>query len=370
MSISKREFLRRYDAIRRMMKDEQIDCLVISGRSDYFARGNIRYVTNLSFGGQLLFPAEGRPVYFLSANQISSPKHEKAGPVRELCELKEMGEPVGQLMRELQRFDGGGKIGLLGMTTVMPVPLYLSLRDAYQDRLTDATHIFDALRNIKSDEEIEKIRRSASVADRVCLMLRDMIKPGLVDYEIYGAVKKTIYEMECEYSMELIDAGGSTMNMAWNPTGDRLEENGTLFLEITPAFEGYYAQLPVSLPVGRYSPSLSAKVDAWKEALEAGIELLRPGTTVADIHKAVVSVIERNGFRSPYPIGHAIGLDAIDFWRVDGENDTVLKPCMTLALHPCVLSGLGGEGIGMGYTYLITDTAAEKLSSIDLYSFR
>jgi hypothetical protein len=27
---------------------------------------------------------------------------------------------------------------------------------------------------------------------------------------------------------------------------------------------------------------------------------------------------------------------------------------------------LGGDGIGMGYTYLITDTGAEKLSKIDL----
>jgi Xaa-Pro aminopeptidase len=370
VSISKQEFLRRYDAIRRMMSNEQMDCLVIAGRPDYFARGNIRYVAGLPFGGYALFPKEGKPIYFLSANQISSPKHEKAAPVHELLELKELGDPVSQLIDELKRFDGGGTIGLLGATTVMPVPIYLSLKGTYAGRLVDATHIFDSLRNAKSDEEIERMRFSASVADRICLMLRDLIRPGLVDYEIYGAVKKAICELKCEYSMELIDAHGSTMNMAWSPSGDRLERNGTLFLEITPAFEGYYAQLPVSLPVIRYSPSLLRKIDVWAEALETGVSLLRPAAVVAEIHKQVTSVIEQRGFVSPFPIGHAIGLDAIDFWTINGLNKTVLRPGMTLALHPCVLSELGGEGIGMGYTYLITENGAEKLSAIDLYSFR
>ncbi len=370
MSISRQEFHRRYHAIRGMMKTGQIDCLVVASRSDYFARGNIRYITNLPFGGYALFPIEGKPVYFVSANQISSPRHDKAGPIRELLELKELKDPQAQLIAELQRFDGGRKIGLIGATTVMPVPLYLSLRDAYGDRLIDATHIFDSLRNIKSDEELDKMRVSASVADRVCLMLRDMAKPGAIDYEIYGEVKKAIYSMGCEYSMELIDAGGSTMNMAWSPSGDRLEENGTLFLEITPAFEGYYAQLPVSLPVISYSPSLLKKFDVWAEAIEAGVALLRPGTVVSDVYREVMGVIEGKGLLAPFPPGHAIGLDAIDFWTINGANRTVLQPRMTLALHPCVLSEPGGEGIGMGYTYVITETGAERFSAIDLRSFR
>jgi Xaa-Pro aminopeptidase len=370
MSISKQEFKRRYDAIRLMMKDEEIGCLVIAGRSDYFARGNIRYITNLPFGGYALFPCEGKPVYFLSANQISSPKHENAGPIHELLELKELADPAIQLADELKRFDAGKKIGLVGMTTVMPVPVYLSLRDACGVRLVDATHIFDSLRNIKSGEEIEKMRAAASVADRVCLMLKEMSRPGVSDYEIYGEVKKAIYAMECEYSMELIDAHGSTMNMAWGPGGDRLEERGTLFLEITPAVEGYYAQLPVSLPVGSYSPSLREKVDVWAEAMDAGARLLRPGSVVADIHREVVSPIKRKGFLSPFPAGHAIGLDVIDFWTVNPSNRTLLRPGMTVALHPCVLGEPGGEGVGMGYTYVITEDGAEKLSRIDLYSFR
>ena len=39
---------------------------------------------------------------------------------------------------------------------------------------------------------------------------------------------------------------------------------------------------------------------------------------------------------------------------------------MVLAIHPSVMSEVGGDACGMGYTYIITDDGFEKLSSIDL----
>jgi Xaa-Pro aminopeptidase len=201
------------------------------------------------------------------------------------------------------------------------------------------------------------------------MMLRKTIRPGLTDYEIYGMVKKAIYEMKCDYSMELIDAAGSTMNMAWGPSGDILEEDGTLFLEITPAFDGYYAQLPVSLPATRFKPSYRRMVDAWVEAMEKATALLRPGTPASAVRNAAVAVIEEKGFLSPLPVGHAIGLDVIDCWGINESNSTILEAGMTVALHPPVLADFGGDGVGMGYTYLIKTEGAEKLSGIDLAAF-
>jgi Xaa-Pro aminopeptidase len=365
MAISGNEFERRHQAIRGAMGEQGIDCLIIAGRPDYFNRGNVRYVTNLALGGVVLFPAEGKPVYFVSVAQICSPNHEKAGPIGNYLELKRISDPVTQVVDELSHFDGGKRIGVVG-STEMPVPLYLRLAEILGSRMVDSTSIFRDLRIIKSIEEMDKMRVSASIADSVCLMLKEMIRPGVSDYEIYGAVKNRIYQMECEYSMDLIDARGSTMNMAWGPIGNRLEDHGTLFMEITPAYDGYYAQLPVCLPVGRCSPALSQAAAVWNEAMEESLPLLRPGMMVGNLYKKSEEVVRRNGFVSPLPAGHAIGLDAIDFWTINGENTTKLQTGMTIAFHPCVLSLLGGDGIGMGYTYLITDNGAQKLSALDV----
>jgi Xaa-Pro aminopeptidase len=56
----------------------------------------------------------------------------------------------------------------------------------------------------------------------------------------------------------------------------------------------------------------------------------------------------------------------LDFWSVTESNPLVLEAGMTIAVHACVLKEMGGDGCGMGYTYLITETGAERLSKIDL----
>ena len=365
MGISSQEFQRRYGEIRDMMRKEQLDCLLIVGLNDDFNRGNIRYVTGLGRGGCCVFPAEGRPVLLGNPVLTNSRKLPKFMAAVDLLDLKTTAVPELEAVAQLSYFDGGNKIGIVGKTCI-PAPMYLAVAEKFGDRLVDSTEIFESLRTIKSPEEIEKMRRSALIADTVYKRLREIIRPGLGEYEIYGEVKKIIYGMGCEYSFDLIDGAGSTMNMSFVPTEDRLEPNGTLFMEITPSYDGYYCQLPVTLPVGSYTPLLREMVRTWNEADKAARKILRPGVKVSDLYHILINTVQERGFISPFRPGHSIGLDVLDFWSVTESNPLLLKAGMTIAIHPCVLKEMGGDGCGMGYTYLITETGAERLSKIDL----
>lgn len=365
MSISSQEFQRRYREIREAMEKERLDCLLIVGLNDDFNRGNIRYVTGLGRGGCCIFPLEGRPVFLANSVLTASRKLPKFMAAVDLLDLKTTTVPEEQAVVELSHFDRGNNIGLVGRTCI-PAPMYLAVTETFGNRLVDSAGIFESMRAIKSPEEIEKMRRAALIADEVYKMLRETIRPGLGEYEIYGEVKKIVYNMGCEYSFDLIDGAGSTMNMSFVPTEDRLEVNGTLFMEITPSYDGYYCQLPVTLPVGSYSPLLREMVHTWSETDKAARKILRPGTKVSDLYHVLVNTVRERGFISPFRPGHSIGLDVLDFWSVTESNPLVLRAGMTIAVHACVLKELGGDGCGMGYTYLITDTGWEKLSKIDL----
>ena len=364
MAISLEERDRRYSAIREMMKEDELDSLLVAGRDGYMNRGNIRYITNYGVvtGEQYcIFRPEGAPIFITGKGPVMA----RLKKAEWALDFRVTSDPVAQVVKELSHLAKGNKVGIVGMQDIS-VPMYLTVQEQFGNRLIDATPIFRRLRLIKSAEEIEKMRTSASIADNVYNLIKDIIRPGLSGYEIYGEMKKTIFEMGCEYSFDLIDAAGSSMNMSFFPTEDRLEANGTLFLEITPAYEGYYAQLPVTLPVGDYSPNVHRMVSAWDKADKAARKALRPGMKVSDLYDILVSTIRENGFISPYRPGHSIGLEVLDFWSITESSSEVLKPGMTLAIHPSVLLEMGGDGCGMGYTYLITDTGAEKLSSIDL----
>jgi Xaa-Pro aminopeptidase len=365
MAISNNEFQRRYQALRGEMRRASLESLLVIGAGDDFNRGNIRYLTGSGRGGCCVLKPEGPPVFLTTPNQRANPKLRRTIEALDLLDLRETADPTQALIDELGARHGKGAIGLVGLSA-MSVSMYLALKDRFGGALTDAAGIFEALREVKSPEEIDKTRRAAAVADAVYAMLRSTIRPGLGEFEIYAAVKKTVYEMGCEYSFDLIDAADSSMNMSFYPTADRLEEDGTLFMEITPAFEGYYCQLPVTLPVTAYRPRVRKMVEAWHAADEAARKVLRPGLKVSELHKVLIDTVQSHGFSSPYRPGHSLGLDALDFWSITADNHRELRPGMVVAVHPSVLAEFGGEGCGMGYTYLVTETGAERFSRVDL----
>jgi Xaa-Pro aminopeptidase len=365
MGISLPEFKRRYAGIRELMKKDEVDCLLVIGVSDDFNRGNIRYLTGYGRGGCCIFPRDGNPVYLVGPHQSTSTKIHKILEAFDLLELKETSDAVAWVKKELPEYINVGRLGIVGMSCIS-VPMYLAVMDKYADKWLDASGIMEQMRISKSVEEIEKMRTAARVADDVYEALQSYIHPGLKDFEIYAEVKRTIYENGCEYSFDLIDAESAHMNMTYWPTGERLKNNGTLFMEITPAFDGYYAQLPVTLPVWDYPPGIQKMIDVWQKATEAALEVLKPGTRVSDIYQVLINTVQENGYISPLRPGHAIGLDALDFWSITESNHSLLKPGMTLAVHPSIMTEIGGEGCGMGYTYLITETGAERFSRVEL----
>jgi Xaa-Pro aminopeptidase len=365
MGISIIEYERRYAAIRRSMGKEALDSILVIGISDDFNRGNIRYITGSGRGGTCIFPAEGKPIMLAMPNALASPKLPKTMEAFDLLDIRETTNNIEQVIKELSRLDKGNKIGLVGLAC-MSVPMYLAVKEKFLSRLIDLPLLFEPLRVIKSAEEIEKIREAAAVADKVYARLRKIIKPGVSEYSIYGEVKKIIYEEGCEYGFDLLDGAGSMMNMAFFPTVDKLEANGTLFMEISPSYQGYYAQLPVTLPVKKYQTHVKNMVIAWVEADKAVHKILRPGTRVSELYATLINTVRANGFQSPLRPGHSIGLDILDYWSITDTNDTVLKPGMAIAIHPCVMVKPGGDGVGMGYTYLITETGYERFSKIDL----
>jgi Xaa-Pro aminopeptidase len=366
MALSLKERDRRYKAIRELMIQDKFDALLVAGRGDSFSRGNIRYITNQGIiaGEQhCVFGLEGDPVYMLPGKGPVVDRLRKAAWSLDLREAYNLSEKI---IADLSRLDKGNKIGIVGMQEIS-VPLFLAVQSKFGNRLVNAVKIFEQLRSIKSDEEIEKMRTAAGIADKIFTTLKDIVKPGVTDYEIYGEVRKIIHQMGCEYSFELISAEDANMNL-YSPTGDKLKKDGTLSVEISPAYEGYYAQMPVTIAAKDFPPRLIRLIDIWKEAVVAAESAMRPGVTVSNVHSAIETVVRNHGCFSPWRHGHALGLDLIDFWSITDTNPTVLKPGMTLVVHPDIFEP-GFEGIGpcAGYTYVINNEGAENLSEVDIF---
>jgi Xaa-Pro aminopeptidase len=366
MAISLKERDRRYKAVRELMIKGKLDALLVAGRGDCFNRGNIRYITNqgiIASDQYCIFGLEGSPIFMVPGK---GPVIDRLRKAAWNLDLREAPQLLEQILEDLSRLDRGNNIGIVGIGEIA-VPIYLGVHKKFGNRLVNAVGIFEQLRIVKSTEEIEKMRTAAAIADKVFLTLKNIVKPGVIDFEIYGEVRKIIHQMGCEYSFELISAEDANMNL-FSPIGDKLKAHGTLAQEISPAYEGYYAQLPVTVPAKEFPPRLRKLIGVWKESVAAAENAMRPGNKVSDVHNAIETVVRQHGCFSPWRHGHALGLDLIDFWSVTDTNSTVLKPGMTLVIHPDIFEP-GFEGIGPcgGYTYVITEKGVENLSKVKIF---
>ncbi len=166
MGVSNREYQRRYAAIRELMKENNLDSILVVGISDDFNRGNIRYIAGTGRGGTCVFPPEGKPVLMVLPNATASPKMPKTIEAFDLLEFRETASPIEQVKKELARLDRGNKVALVGGACIS-VAMYGAVKAQLGERLADMPLLFEPLRTIKSVEEIEKLRGAAAVADKV-----------------------------------------------------------------------------------------------------------------------------------------------------------------------------------------------------------
>lgn len=369
MTISAEEFKARHDKIRKAMREQDLQLLIVAGREDIYSRGNMRYITDLTGGGYLVFPLEGKPVLFVHPVHAPSPKLSRGRPLHDFVTVQvyadgAYGDPVLDVLGELDRLDIKTGVGFVGMKEI-GAPVYQAVTDFVAEPVQDATNILRKARLIKTPEMIKHSRASAQLADEAYEIIKGMAKPGTTDYEVYAAVKEHLFKNGSEYSLEVIDAEGAKMNFTSSPTGEVLEEGGHLFMEITPAVGGVYAQLPFCLPIGEMTQKMQDLRSAWLEGFTIGEKMLAPNVRVSDISRAMKKAINARGYLTPFAQGHAIGLDVVDGWAIGDQTDILLQPGMTLALHPAAVQELGGDAFTCGYTYLITESGAERLSSIN-----
>ncbi len=357
--------------IRAEMRARDIDVLLVAGLQDIFNRGHVRYISNLGGGGMIVLPLEGNLTHFIHPVLAQSPKIDKVGPIREFIDVRPFGDGAYGFANDsvglIKSMNPTGKVGYVGGPAI-GIAVYEALREAVGDaRIVDASDIFWKLRAVKSENEIALMRRSAVLADDCYDALEQIVAPGVADYTVYAEAKRYLFEHRSPYSLEVIDADGPYLNFDRHPTGDVLTAGGALFMEVTPAIGGYYAQLPFCMPVGELSPELKRLAKAWEAGFTLGESMLRPGTLVSDVSKAMREEIAANGAINPFSHGHAIGLDVSDGWVLGDRTEIALQPGMTMAVHPAAITEIAGPGFTAGYTYLITEDGAERLSRHDFH---
>ena len=232
--------------------------------------------------------------------------------------------------------------------------------------LADGTAFLDRLLMHKLPGEIDALRRAARLADEGYAVFRKSAIPGRRQFELCAAVEAFLRAQGCADNFMILGSGGRDV-LGMTPPSDRIIATGDLVTtELTPAVEGYYAQICRTLVVGKASEAQKRAHALYLEALEAGVAAVRPGATAADVARAENDVFRKYGLgdyvtdRYTRVRGHGLGLFADSKPHILEDVETELRAGMVLVVHPNTYHPEIGYMV-LGDAVVVTETGAEVL---------
>jgi Xaa-Pro aminopeptidase len=248
--------------------------------------------------------------------------------------------------------------------------------------VTDLEGIMDALRGIKTEEEMQMIRKAVSISCAGQVEVMKAMKPGMSEREIQGihefVFKK--YQAEDLGYPSIVGAGhnGCILHYIENYKPN-ISPKELILMDLGAEYRGYTADITRTIPVsGKFSTEQKQIYELVLKAQEEAMKICKPGTSFSQltmVTKQVVnkgladlgvikSATEKNSYY-PHSCCHHIGLDVHDRGDYDQlrENMVItIEPGIYIPENAACDKKWWGIAVRIEDDYLITKDGNELLS--------
>lgn len=175
----------------------------------------------------------------------------------------------------------------------------------------------EALRQMKSEQEIACLERAGVAIDAALIETRRFIKPGMTELEIREFLNAQLrhFSGEDDLSFPTIVAFGANAADPHYATGSRdrqlKKREDLILIDCGIKVDGYAGDATVTWFVGKPSRQMQLVYSAVKEASEEVIRQLKPGmVTGCTAHQVADAVLKKYGFDGlvGHGLGHGVGL--------------------------------------------------------------
>lgn len=225
-----------------------------------------------------------------------------------------------------------------------------------------------SLRAIKTNEEIELIRKAADIADKAMRESLKLLTEGITEAEI-SAYAKYIMEKEGAEGTSFEPFVMSGQN-AWLPqrfsSSKKITKGELCIFDMGAVYMGYCSDLTRTFSLGGLNDRQKRIFDTAYFAQREAIKAIKPGVRACDIDRIARDIIIESGYGQYFPhlTGHGLGISIHESPILDIGMETRLKPNMIVTVEP----GIYVDGIGAARVedmVLITESGYEVLTKTD-----
>ncbi len=367
---------RRIDKLAGALKSRGVDAAVILQNVDLY------YFTGSMQQGFLVVFSDGSYRYFVRKS------YERA--IKESLLKVEFGRSLSILGDVLSDVSS---IGL--EMDVLPSSYLLRFMDMFPHaRFVDVSMDIRWIRSVKEVSEIEKQRKAAEIGMEVLRKAREIIKPGITEYDVhiqlkchalrlgnFPIIRNRAFGAEIDFGETLSGESGAVDSYGnfplngrgWGPyyprgsSGKVIQEGEPVIFDYLTGWEGYLSDQTDTVLLNVKDRRV---VDAYGlsiEMLEEFKSIAREGVHVAEIYNHFVEWAKKEGYGKEFMgvpfVGHGVGLEVDELPVLTDRMDATLREGNVIAFEPKFIF-LGVGAVGVERTFVIGKEGAEPLANI------
>ncbi len=201
--------------------------------------------------------------------------------------------------------------------------MYLTLQEwlaelGFEGRVISSEKIVSAVRQRKSDTEIQLIKKAIEHTENIFAKVAQFIRPGKTEIEIADFVTNERKRLGLESAWEqstcpAVFTGPDTAGAHYTPTDRKVERGHVLNMDFGLRYNGYCSDLQRTFYVLREgettAPSEVQKgFDTIVESIELAKAAMKPGVQGIEVDTVARNHITKNGYQEfPHALGHQVG---------------------------------------------------------------
>jgi Xaa-Pro aminopeptidase len=246
-----------------------------------------------------------------------------------------------------------------------------------------AAKITRSLRQIKTEEEVELIRKAGAISVGGFHRVLKAVKPGMMEYELEAELTYELLRKggKRHAFLPIVASGANACALHYNTNDNRCEDGAMVLMDFGVCYANYNSDTTRCFPVnGKFTERQKEIYTAVLHCLKEGSKLLVPGAVSADYEKAMAGLVEKAliglgllnkdevAAQDPdkplykkyfmHGTAHHIGLDVHDV----GLYTRPFEPGMVLTCEPGIYIPEEGIGCRLENDYLITETGNINLT--------
>jgi len=202
--------------------------------------------------------------------------------------------------------------------------------------LLDAGDVFESVRVIKTQGEIDLLAYAARATDKAISTGFALARPGDTEQQLAALIQGAVVRLGADgLDHADVHAGAhATVVHAW-PMGIDLLAGDVIHVDFGAVFGGYRTDIARNATV--HAPT-SKQLEFYKPlwvARERMLETIKPGLTAGELFSIGQTAIESEGLEYPWgTLGHSIGLSIHEGFEIVRGSERVLEENMVLNIEP------------------------------------